>query len=51
MAAADCSICEALGYRTCDKCSGLVFDNYRNALGFDLCAVCRCPSPLRASLR
>jgi hypothetical protein len=41
MAAADCTICEAFGYRACDKCEGLVFDNYRDALGLDLCPSCR----------
>jgi hypothetical protein len=41
MAAADCSTCAAFGYRTCDTCSGLVFDKYRNALGLDLCGSCR----------
>jgi len=41
MAAADCSTCEAFGYRTCDECEGLVFDNFRDALGLDLCAYCR----------
>jgi hypothetical protein len=41
MAAADCSICEALGYRACDTCGGPVFDNFRNALGLDLCPYCR----------
>lgn len=29
MATTDCSICEAFGYRACDKCEGLVFDNFR----------------------
>jgi hypothetical protein len=41
MAAADCAICEALGHRTCDKCTGLVFDAFKDETGRDLCVACR----------
>lgn len=41
MSAADCDICEAMGYRTCDECEGVVFDGFRDAEGRDVCAACR----------
>lgn len=41
MSAADCGVCEASGYRTCDECEGLVFDGFRDEAGRDVCAACR----------
>ena len=42
MAAADCGMCQAMGYRSCDVCSNVVFpDNVRDSpAGQELCAYC-----------
>lgn len=40
MSAADCGLCEALGYRTCDSCEGIAWKP--GPLGIDYCAAC-CP--------
>jgi hypothetical protein len=39
MAQADCTICEALGYRSCDKCANPVFEVAAGAT-VELCAYC-----------
>lgn len=39
MAAPDCSLCAMMGYRSCDKCGGVV--EVPSAFGFDVCAYCR----------
>lgn len=45
MGKADCDICESLGYRSCDVCSGVVFDPVEGrgpyGRGADLCGYCR----------
>lgn len=38
MAAADCAVCAAMGYRSCDRCGGVVFVPHP-VLG-DLCEYC-----------
>lgn len=41
MAKADCPICEAAGYRSCDVCGNPIFeDQGRDAFGRELCAYC-----------
>ena len=42
LADADCEICEALGFRTCDLCGGLVYRPHL-LLG-DVCAYCAWPT-------
>ncbi len=41
MADADCAICASLGYRTCDRCSGVIFHAREHPLGVELCEDCR----------
>lgn len=42
MAEPDCPICEAAGYRACDKCGAVVFAPVATAFGLlDLCGYCR----------
>jgi len=42
MGKADCDICETLGYRSCDRCGGILFTApARTPLGLELCADCR----------
>jgi hypothetical protein len=38
MAAADCDMCKALGYRSCDLCGGVVIKPHR--LVGDVCGYC-----------
>lgn len=41
MAKAHCAICEACGYRSCDKCGGVVFELLMTAFGpRDICTYC-----------
>jgi hypothetical protein len=40
MAQADCSICESLGYRSCDKCRNPVFEVRPHPRGLELCPAC-----------
>jgi formylmethanofuran dehydrogenase subunit E len=41
MAEADCPTCEAMGYRSCDKCGNPVFSlAVRGPLGEELCGYC-----------
>ena len=41
MAAADCAICEAEGYRSCDKCGNVVMSlDVLGPGGEELCAYC-----------
>ena len=40
MSAADCDLCEMLGYRTCDSCGEIAWKP--GPLGIDYCAYC-CP--------
>lgn len=41
MAKADCPICEASDYRSCDACGNPIFeDRGRDAFGRELCAYC-----------
>lgn len=48
MAEADCAICEALGYRSCDRCGSPVFPDKApqldDLLGEELCPYCLTPS-------
>jgi hypothetical protein len=39
MSAADCELCEWMGYRTCDGCGNVAFE--RGPLGIDLCGYCQ----------
>jgi hypothetical protein len=39
MSAADCELCEWMGYRTCDGCGGVAFAP--GPLGIDLCGYCQ----------
>jgi hypothetical protein len=39
MAMADCLVCEGAGYRSCDRCGGIVFDPVAGAVS-DLCGSC-----------
>ena len=45
MAAADCPICEAMGYRSCDQCGTPIFKPSRMP-GAELCGYCK-PQPPR----
>lgn len=43
MAEADCSTCEALGYRSCDDCGGPAWEPnnlHRDAFGGEWCGYC-----------
>lgn len=46
MAAADCPICAALGYRSCDKCGTPVFEPIPG--GPDICGYCQESAPTTA---
>lgn len=39
MSEADCPICEYLGYRTCDRCGGIIFEP-EDGHDEDLCPDC-----------
>jgi hypothetical protein len=43
MAEPDCGLCALAGYRSCDRCGGVVFTP--SPLGIDLCGYCRQDGP------
>lgn len=50
MAAADCPICEAMGYRSCDRCGTPIFDVAALVEGEpELCGYCLHPTPAKPS--